>query len=89
MTLSSLPAEEILRYLPENKKVLLVEEACRGSGVKDRLSWALRELDPDCRMEAMDLGQDYVPHGSVKKLYEFCGLDSQSIANRVKEWLEP
>ena len=89
LTLSCFPAEEIVKYIPAGKKVMVVEETCHGSGVSDRLASVLRHLDSQCQVETMDLGPDYVPHGQIKKLYEYCGLDAQSIARKTKELLEP
>lgn len=89
LTLSSLPAPQILSFLPESRKIMVVEEICHGSGIRDRLETAIHELDPECSVEGMDLGPDYVPHGQVKKLYEYCGLDGRSVADKTKELLKP
>ena len=88
LTLSALPAADILNHLPENKKAMVVEETACGSGIRYRLAAALRDLEPECRVAGMDLGPDYVPHGQIKKLYEYCGVDASSIARRTKELLE-
>ena len=85
LTLSAFPISQILGCLPENHKVMIVEEACHNSGIGDHLGEQLHRQCPDCQVEIMDLGSDYVPHGQVKKLYEYCGLDGQSIAARTKE----
>ena len=89
LTLSVFPVEKIREYVPETQKVMVVEEICHGSGIRDSLASQLREALPRCRVEGMDLGKDFVPHGQVKKLYEYCGLDGQSIADMTKELLAP
>lgn len=88
LTLSTFPTEEIIKYLPENGKIMVVEEAAHGSGLRDRLGSALRSLNPSCQVAGMDLGSDYVPHGQIQKLYEYCGVDENSIAEKTKEWLK-
>ena len=35
----------------------------------------------DCRVDGVDLGADFVTHGSTKELYRHYGLDGESIAN--------
>ena len=45
------------------------------------LAWELRKLCPDCRVDGVDLGADFVTHGSTKELYRHYGLDGESIAN--------
>ena len=88
LTLSAFPAEEILKYLPKSGKVMVVEETAHGSGISDRLGTALRSLNPSCQVAGLDLGPDYVPHGQIQKLYEYCGVDPESIAHKTKEWLK-
>ena len=53
----------------------------------EKLAWELRKVNPECRVEGLDLGKGFVPHGSQQKLYEHCGLDPQSIADFTKEML--
>ena len=38
-------------------------------------------------LKGIDLGSEFVPHGALKKLYELCGLDAQSIASYTREVL--
>ena len=80
LELSDLPAEEILRLMPEKKNVVIIEETAANSGVAQPLAWQLRGLCPECRVSGIDLGHDFVPHGSQQRLYEYCGLDAASIA---------
>ena len=88
LTLSALPCREIIKYLPASGKAVVVEETAHGSGVCQRLAAELRQLKPACEVMGMDLGPDYVPHGQIKKLYEYCGVDPESIAAKTKELLE-
>lgn len=83
LELSALPTEEILQKMPERKTVVVIEETAANSGIKQALAWELGERCPDCRVSAIDLGADFVPHGDQKSLYAQCGLDSASIAKFV------
>ena len=83
LELSDLPAEEILRLMPEKKNVVIIEETAANSGVAQPLAWQLRGICPECRVSGIDLGHDFVPHGSQQRLYEYCGLDAASIAQFV------
>ena len=65
--------------------VVVVEEACTGSGVKERIAWALAEHGVFTRVHGIDLGADFVPHGDQASLYKLAGLDHNSIANFVRE----
>jgi len=84
-TLSPLPTAQILRYLTDKKYVLIVEETCANSGIRQALAWELHEKCDDIVVEGVDLGYQYVTHGSVDALYKHCGLDPESIAAHVME----
>ena len=81
LTVSALPAREILTEMSEKRRVIVAEEVCTGSGIREALAWELRKLCPDCRVDGVDLGADFVTHGSTKELYRHYGLDGESIAN--------
>ena len=84
---SNLHSQNVLERLPANKTVVVVEEVCSGSGIREALAWELTRLCPECTVHGMDLGADFVPHGNQKLLYKHCGLDEASIARFVKEVL--
>ncbi len=83
--LNPLPVEGLEAAFSGIDRVLIVEEAAAGAGIHESLAWELRQRSPECRVDAIDLGREYVTHGSVAKLYETYGLDPQSIANKVRE----
>lgn len=83
MNLSALDDAVIRSEMFEKKLVIVVEEACSGSGILGSVNLLSRYTG--CRVVGMDLGWDFVPHGSVSKLYEYCGLDAESIAAYAKE----
>jgi len=66
---------------------LIVEEATHGSGIGDALAAKLYSTYPGCRVDVMDLGNEFVPHGNVEILYKHYGLDGASIAERAREVL--
>ena len=79
--------EETLKRLTADKPVFVVEEACAASGVKEHISWVLRQNRENFRIYGIDLGSDFVIHGDMKNLYKHTGLDSESVANYVREVL--
>lgn len=88
VNLSIFPVDEILENLSERKKLVILEEAASGSGIKEKLAWQLHMACPGCKVTGKDLGSEFVPHGDQKKLYAHCGLDEASIAHFVKEVLQ-
>ena len=87
LTVSDLAAEEILAKMSQNRIVIVVEEVCGGSGIREALAWELHRVEPNCRFAGIDLGKGFVPHGSLKELHRHCGLDAEAIAKYTKEVL--
>ena len=87
LNLSDLGTEEIAQQMSEHRQVVVVEESCTGSGIRETLAYDLLQKVPGCRITGLDLGGDFVTHGNVKKLHECCGLDAASIVNYTKEVL--
>lgn len=83
LELSHIPADEILRLMPDRKTAVVIEETAANSGIKAALAWELRARCPECQVDGIDLGTGFVPHGDQKKLYSLCGLDVDSIVNDV------
>ncbi len=88
MTVAPLPVDAIVKAIGDCRKVLIVEEACTGSGIHEALAWQLKPRLPHCKIRAIDLGDRFVTHGSTAKLYESHGLDEKSIATFVMEVLK-
>ena len=84
---ASLPIDEVVKLRAAGCPVIVVEEVCTGSGIREALAWELRQRLPECRVFGLDLGGGFVTHGSMNALYHHCGLDSQSVAAYAKEVL--
>lgn len=87
LSVSPLPALQVADQLSANHRVVVLEETCRGSGIREALAWQLQKLVPDCRVGGIDLGNQFVTHGNTNKLYEHYGLDAQSVAAYIQEVL--
>ena len=69
-------------------KVLVIEEVCNGSGIYERLAMQVKQSMPGCEFSNIDLGHNYVTHGSVKELYQHHGLDAYGISKHIQEVLK-
>ena len=81
LSVAPMPAEEIKNQLSDNGPVVVVEETATGCGIKEELSWMLK----DRKVYGIDLGRQYVTHGAMNDLYRHYGLDADSIAKFVQE----
>lgn len=81
--LNPLPLEALTTALSGIQKILVVEEVAHGSGVCQPLCQKLSDFS----FVGIDLGDEYVTHGSVPELHKKHGLDACSIANKMQEVL--
>ena len=88
LSVAPLPVDEIVQQLRHCRQVFIAEEACTGSGIHEKLAWELSEKVPDVKVHALDLGRNFVTHGSIAELYQAHGLDADSIARYVTEVLQ-
>ena len=83
--LKPLCASGLEAALAGHRNVLIAEEAIGGIG--RMLCDTIRDLIPDCSVVLRDLGEAYVPQGSVAELYKMRGLDGKSLADHFMEVL--
>ena len=87
LSLTELPVGEIQKMC-SGKRLIVMEEVSGGTGIAAELALRMGQLDDGIRVYVRDLGMNFVPHGSVNKLYEHCGLDGKSIAEYIQEVLK-
>lgn len=88
LTPSALPVQDIIEQMSANHVIIFAEEAGMNSGIGAALSGEIKEKMPDCKFVRLDLGADFVPHGSRGRLLAYCGIDSKSIERAAKEALQ-
>ncbi|MBR5570178.1 MAG: 1-deoxy-D-xylulose-5-phosphate synthase [Oscillospiraceae bacterium] len=84
MNLSKQPVDALKEKLSGISRVFIAEEMAANCGVSHALAYSLQ----DKNIYGLNLGDQYVPHGSVDQLYAHCGLDSRAIADRILEVLD-
>ena len=81
LTLAPMP--DISTAIGDCRQVFVVEETTAACGIAPQMAKAL----PQCQITGLNLGEGYVPHGSMEKLYDHYGLSGEKIANFVQEVL--
>jgi 1-deoxy-D-xylulose-5-phosphate synthase len=81
--LSNIPVNDILAAMSENRPMVVVEETCSGSGIREAVAWELNQVHSDCRVCGIDLGHRFVTHGNTDTLHKYYGLDAESICAYV------
>ena len=87
-SVSPLAVDGILSEMSANRRIVIVEEICSGSGVREELAYRIQKQLPDCKVSGLDLGHCFAVQGDMQKLYRHYGLDAESIANYVREVVE-
>ncbi len=85
MQINPLPIDEIIPKLSNGKYVFMAEELAGNCGIREHLSYLLRKADPEVIVDGIDLGNQYVQHGSVEKLYDHYGLSPEKLVHRIME----
>ncbi len=84
--LNPLPINALTEELAGVSHAFVVEETCANSGICADLGYQLSKIG-GCKFTGMDLGSEYVTHGSIEHLYQKHGLNAQSIAKKIQEVL--
>ncbi len=87
LSVTDISAERVVELMSDRRCIVIVEEVCQGSGIRESLAWDIRRICPECRIEGIDLGKRFVTHGAKNQLFAHCGLDAASIAAYVEEVL--
>lgn len=80
MELSDLPVTQIVDLLGPCKLLIVVEEVIRQCALAPEIALMLQNKNCPVAVQSLNLGDGFVTHGSMQKLYESCGLDAASIA---------
>ena len=84
-TVAPLPVQQLATQLSGIEYLFIVEEIAGNSGIHESLAFELKTVCPYLKVFGRDLGNQYVRHGSVDKLYEHYGLSGQKLADFVME----
>ena len=87
LSVSDIPVREIAEKMSSGRKIVVIEEACSGSGIAEALAYEMQKECNDFCVYGLDLGRGFVPQGSLEELYTHCGLDVESIVRFAKEVL--
>ncbi len=79
-----LPMEAIFASGKKTGRVVVIEEACYNSGIGQAIGYAFSARNLKIPVRLIDLGREFVPHGSNAALYEKYGLDAAGIAKDVE-----
>ena len=83
--IAPMPLDSLTRELSQYRRFVIVEETAKDACIHDALAEYLRQIAPVQRIDSVDLGDAYVPHGNMESLYQHYGLDCKSLAEHILE----
>ena len=83
LEINPIPLESITELFEGQKHIVIAEEA--SSGIAEKLAWHILQIMPDSKIQIADIGSHYVTHGNIQTLYQHCGLDAASLAEKMME----
>jgi len=86
LRVSPLPVSGILSNVSAGP-VLVVEEVCSNSGIAEKLAYAMEQEHSGIYVSGLNLGGNFVTHGTLNDLYTHCHLDPQGIVRKAREVL--
>lgn len=76
---------EMLEYIGKNfKKVITIEDGILAGGAGSAVMEFMSDHGYDTKIIRMGLENHFVQHGSVNELYKICGLNEDSIYEKIK-----
>lgn len=85
MCINPLSADDIICKLPKSRTVFVAEEIAGNCGIREHISCLLKSPNNAYEVSGVDLGNRYIQHGAVDKLYEHYGLSAEKLAQAVME----
>ena len=85
MRINPIDADDIISQLAPTKEVFVAEEIAGNCGIRAHISCMLTERDPAYHVHGIDLGNRYVQHGAIDKLYDYYGLSPEKLAQSILE----
>lgn len=83
--LAPLPVSEIVAALSAYKTIYIVEEISGNCGICTEIAMHLTKDNPNVNVLGVDLGNQYIQHGALDKLYDHYGLSGKKIAESIME----
>lgn len=88
LTVHPINTTDLLPYICADAPIVIMEETCHGAGIGQNLGYELSRAIRGSEIHIIDLGDQFVTHGSVDQLYKLCGLDTASICGYIQEVLK-
>ena len=85
MRINPIDADDIISQLAPTKEVFVAEEIAGNCGIRAHISCMLTERDPGYHVHGIDLGNRYIQHGAIDKLYDYYGLSPEKLAQSILE----
>ena len=85
MCVNPLDVGELISKMPVGKNVFIVEEIAGNCGIHEHLACLLRQENSEYVVYGRDLGNRYIQHGALNRLYDCYGISAEKLAEWIRE----
>ncbi len=75
--------DTIIESVKKTGKIIVCEDVCEFGSVGEKISSELAKLKVWCKVKLLNTGKDFVSNGEVSKLWSMCGIDANSISDKI------
>ncbi|MDO9507730.1 MAG: 1-deoxy-D-xylulose-5-phosphate synthase [Thermovirgaceae bacterium] len=79
--LKPLDEKTIMEALASNELIVVIEDVHTEGGIGEKISALANSKGFSCRVHSCGVPDEFIPHGSVKEQWEYCGLVSGEVMN--------
>jgi len=84
-SLSPIEFAPIIESVKKTGKIIICEDVCNKGCVGEKIAAILINKRIKADVTLLNTGDDFVSHGAVSKLRAVCGIDADSIYERIME----
>ena len=85
MRVNPIDIEELANKISPVTRVFVAEEVAGNCSIREHIASCLKNKNEMFDISGVDLGNQYIPHGAIDKLYDYYGLSPEKLAQTIME----
>ena len=85
MRVNPLNMKELVGKFSPGNRVFIAEEVSGNCGLREHIASLLNDMNAGIDVSGVDLGNQYISHGAIDKLYDYYGLSPEKLAQTIME----
>ena len=85
MRINPIDMNELVAKSSSKRRLFVAEEVSGNCGIREHITASLKCTDEKFDITGIDLGNQYITHGAVDKLYDYYGLSPEKLVQTIME----